>query len=136
MIAGAGAGLVSSVLTCPLDVVKTKLQAQGAQLEGATVYRGLVGTVRTILHQEGLRGLYRGLGPTVWGYLPTWGIYFTVYDYVKAELARRAAVHRDDEGVGAHMVAAMSAGMTSTFLTNPIWVVKTRFMARFAISPI
>lgn len=29
MISGAFAGLVSSIITCPLDVIKTKLQAGG-----------------------------------------------------------------------------------------------------------
>lgn len=40
MLAGAGAGLVTSVLTCPLDVVKTKLQASGA---GTRPSRGIIG---------------------------------------------------------------------------------------------
>lgn len=81
-LAGAGAGCVSSIVTCPLDVVKTRLQAQGV---GGT-YQGLVGTFATIWNQEGVRGLYRGLGPTIFGYLPTWAIYFTTYDYLKHEL--------------------------------------------------
>ena len=82
MTAGAGAGLVSSFVTCPLDVVKTRLQAQHASRD-AKHYEGARLTVARIWRQAGFKGFYRGLGPTVTGYLPTWGIYFTVYDLVK-----------------------------------------------------
>jgi hypothetical protein len=92
MTAGAGAGLVSSIVTCPLDVVKTRLQAQHLSRDSAE-YEGVRKTVSRIWRQAGFRGFYRGLGPTLGGYLPTWGIYFTVYDLVKdrlGEFARRS----------------------------------------------
>ena len=41
-IAGAGGGLVASIATCPLDVVKTKLQAQQV-VSGQKGYEGVVG---------------------------------------------------------------------------------------------
>lgn len=85
MLAGAGAGLVSSVVTCPLDVVKTRLQAQVSR-KGAADYEGVKETINRIWKSAGVRGLYRGLGPTVLGYLPTWGIYFSVYDQIKDSL--------------------------------------------------
>ncbi|GAA5998865.1 uncharacterized protein JCM10292_005757 [Rhodotorula paludigena] len=122
MVAGAGAGLITSVATCPLDVVKTKLQAGGGQ-QGPS---GLLGTVRHIWVHDGFRGMYRGLGPTIIGYLPTWAIYFTVYDQVKARLS---AVRGPDDPV-AHIISAMTAGASGTILTNPLWVVKTRFMTQ------
>lgn len=87
MVAGAGAGLVSSIATCPLDVLKTTLQAQSTK-RGAPGYEGVTKTILRIYRQSGLRGFYRGLGPTIAGYLPTWGIYFTVYDFIKDELRR------------------------------------------------
>lgn len=40
--AGAGAGLVSSIITCPLDVIKTRLQAQKAA-RGRIDYLGVIG---------------------------------------------------------------------------------------------
>ncbi|KNZ49226.1 hypothetical protein VP01_513g3 [Puccinia sorghi] len=117
---GAGAGMVSSVITCPLDVVKTKLQAQGGLLHSSSM--------RIIWREEGFRGLYRGLGPTIIGYLPTWAIYFTVYDAAKAKLADSRPNHQED--AVAHVLAAMTAGATSTIATNPLWLIKTRFMVR------
>lgn len=138
-IAGACAGLVSSVVTCPLDVVKTRLQAQEGRRRPTSTsppsipapgepprYLGLAGTLRKIWTDDGFRGFYRGLGPTIFGYLPTWAIYFTVYDNCKSALARSNLTARED--FLNHIVAAMTAGAASTVCTSPLWVVKTRFM--------
>jgi solute carrier family 25 folate transporter 32 len=87
-LAGAAGGFTSGVVTCPLDVIKTKLQAQGgfrAQQANTSktptniVYRGMLGTAKIIWREEGIRGMYRGLGPIILGYLPTWAVWFTVY---------------------------------------------------------
>jgi solute carrier family 25 folate transporter 32 len=90
MTAGAGAGLVASIITCPLDVIKTRLQAQ--HVSKAAGYEGFGVTVGRIWKGSGVRGFYRGLGPTIGGYLPTWGIYFTVYDLVKDRLGNGESV--------------------------------------------
>jgi len=92
-LAGATGGLASGVVTCPLDVIKTKLQAQGGfrahqahtnNIPTNVVYQGMVGTARVIWREEGLKGMYRGLGPIILGYLPTWAVWFTVYGKSKA----------------------------------------------------
>jgi hypothetical protein len=86
-----------------LDVIKTKLQAQGGFIpvkkQGGHVghpkmYNGLVGTARTIWRTEGIRGMYRGLGPIVMGYLPTWAVWFTVYNKSKNFLSQRYSMLR------------------------------------------
>ncbi|KAI8388760.1 mitochondrial carrier domain-containing protein [Radiomyces spectabilis] len=127
-IAGAGAGIVSSIVTCPLDVVKTRLQNQGKLEPGMIVYRGTVGTLSRIWKEEGIRGLYRGLGPMLVGYLPTWAIYFTVYDYCKGRWTGQLGQPGRDWTL--HIASAMTAGAASTSLTNPLWVIKTRFMTQ------
>jgi solute carrier family 25 folate transporter 32 len=85
-LCGASAGVASGIVTCPLDVIKTKLQAQGGFRRGTreavsgTLYRGMLGSGRKIWREDGIRGLYQGLGPMVLGYLPTWAVYLAVYD--------------------------------------------------------
>ena len=89
-LCGAAAGVASGIVTCPLDVIKTRLQAQGSfrrnlnsRIPSAALYNGMIGTAKTIWQQDGVRGMYRGLGPMLLGYLPTWAVYMSVYDASK-----------------------------------------------------
>ncbi|WFD32751.1 hypothetical protein MSPP1_003802 [Malassezia sp. CBS 17886] len=128
-VAGACAGFVSSMVTCPLDVIKTRLQAEtlsfGMQ-RPVNGFRAVTHLISRIWHDDGVRGFYRGLGPTMIGYLPTWAIYFGVYDTCKQHMIG----HYGSEGdtFATHVLSAMTAGAVSTSCTSPLWVVKTRCM--------
>ncbi|KAF3760666.1 mitochondrial carrier [Cryphonectria parasitica EP155] len=132
-LAGAVGGFTSGIVTCPLDVIKTKLQAQGglAQLQSGLhvgqprIYNGLVGTASVIWRDEGLRGMYRGLGPIILGYLPTWAVWFTVYNKSKTWLGQ---YHHNTFVI--NFWSSIIAGASSTIVTNPIWVIKTRLMSQ------
>ncbi|KAJ5403263.1 mitochondrial nicotinamide adenine dinucleotide transporter 1 [Penicillium cosmopolitanum] len=129
---GASAGVASGIVTCPLDVIKTKLQAQGGfarrggqSLETKTLYRGMLGTGKVIFREDGLRGLYQGLGPMLLGYLPTWAVYLAVYDR-----SREYFFEQTDSWWLSRGYASITAGACSTVVTNPIWVIKTRLMSQ------
>ena len=47
------------------------------------MYKGLTGTARVIWIEDGMRGLYRGLGPMLLGYIPTWAVYMSTYESTK-----------------------------------------------------
>lgn len=136
---GAMAGVASGIVTCPLDVIKTKLQAQGAfrssgGLSSGTkshvLYNGMLGTARTIIRDDGARGLYRGLGPMLLGYLPTWAVYMAVYDSSREWFYQHGYDNNESNKFVARVYASITAGACSTVATNPIWVIKTRLMSQ------
>lgn len=128
---GAVAGIASGIVTCPLDVIKTRLQGQGSwrprnfARPSRVVYQGLVGTARVIWVEDGIKGMYRGLGPMLLGYVPTWAVYMTVYDSSKDFYYTRI----ENKWVS-RVCASITAGACSTLATNPIWVIKTRLMSQ------
>ncbi|KAL8695318.1 MAG: hypothetical protein Q9218_000217 [Villophora microphyllina] len=121
-------------------VIPTKLQAQGGfQIPKNSInlstaaYRGVYGTAATIWKEEGVRGMYRGLGPMLLGYVPTWAVYLTVYNKTQAYFRTKTETDgagRSDNWFLANVYASLSGGACSTMATNPIWVIKTRLMAQ------
>ncbi|KAK6941042.1 Mitochondrial substrate/solute carrier [Dillenia turbinata] len=127
--AGAAAGVIAATFVCPLDVIKTQFQVHGLPNLGTSTVKGslIVGSLEQILRREGLRGMYRGLSPTVLALLPNWAVYFTIYEQLKSFLG---SDDRTQLSVGANMIAASGAGAATTIATNPLWVVKTRFQTQ------
>lgn len=128
-IAGALAGTLSGIVVCPLDVIKTRLQAQGAfDKQRGSLKGGFTRTMDSIVKHDGVRGLYRGVIPIILGYSPTWMIYFAVYE--KSKYLLSTVPQLDPYPFFSHCLSALGAGAASTTLTNPIWVVKTRLMSQ------
>ncbi|KAJ3128661.1 hypothetical protein HK098_003868 [Nowakowskiella sp. JEL0407] len=134
-IAGVGAGFFSAIITCPLDVVKVRKQNQKLQFDTPnSISQKIPGTLtslKLIYHAEGIKGLYRGLGATLAGYLPTWAIYFTVYEWAKVRVSKELGKKETDSLI--HLISAMLAGSLSTAATNPLWVIRTRIMTQPAV---
>ncbi|CAK9185815.1 unnamed protein product [Ilex paraguariensis] len=72
--AGAAAGIIAATFVCPLDVIKTRFQVHGLPklIDGNIKGSLIVGSLEQIFQKEGLRGMYRGLSPTVLALLPNW----------------------------------------------------------------
>ncbi|OIT20472.1 PREDICTED: mitochondrial arginine transporter BAC2-like [Nicotiana attenuata] len=78
LIAGGLAGAVSWISCYPLDVVKTRLQAQSHSKSAK--YHGIVDCFRRSVRLEGHAVLWRGVGTTVGRAFLVNGAIFTVYE--------------------------------------------------------
>ncbi|KAM6910466.1 solute carrier family 25 member 32-like [Xenentodon cancila] len=127
LIAGLSGGVVSTLVLHPLDLVKIRFAVSDG-LDLRPRYRGIVHCMKTIWHQEGLRGLYQGVTPNIWGAGASWGLYFFFYNAIKgyAKEGRQTELSAAE-----HLVSAAEAGILTLTITNPIWVTKTRLVLQY-----
>lgn len=107
IVAGTGAGFISTISLHPLDVVKTRFQAYEGRtgIRGADqpMYRTTFAALRHILKTEGFTGVYRGISPALWGSGLAWGLYFGIYENAKSRHLRN---FEQQNGGGASSLAS------------------------------
>ncbi|TYH02989.1 hypothetical protein ES288_A09G184400v1 [Gossypium darwinii] len=84
---GSLSGIASSTAMFPVDLVRRRMQLEGAAGRARVYKTGLAGTFRHIIHSEGLRGLYRGILPEYYKVVPGVGIVFMTYETLKMLLS-------------------------------------------------
>jgi len=120
-VSGAVAGALGAAVTTPLEVLKTRLQVQTRRK-----YRTILGSLGLIVREEGIRGLYRGLAPTLLALPPNWAIYFCTYEALRGYFVETQTYGT----VTVNAISATGAGLVTCVSTNPLWVVKTRFQVQ------
>ncbi|CZS93068.1 hypothetical protein WAI453_000801 [Rhynchosporium graminicola] len=138
VIAGATAGLIARFIIAPLDVVKIRLQLQThslsdpishRDLRGSPIYKGTISTLKHILRDEGITGLWKGNIPAELMYVSYSAIQFSTYRTITLALQHVFAEHKLPTAAES-FVAGASAGAVATTATYPLDLLRTRFAAQ------
>jgi len=125
LLAGACGGAMATIITCPLEVVRTRLQASHnkSALLGRSkgLWPGVLQSISIIYETEGLRGMWRGLVPALSGVIPSRAAQFATYSLMKSTLAPFLG-----QDTALHLVSGSLASAVSTTVSAPVWLVKTR----------
>ncbi|KAF9144111.1 hypothetical protein BGX30_013801 [Mortierella sp. GBA39] len=128
LTAGALAGLTSVAFTYPLDIVRTRLSIQSAQVANTKeAQAALPGIWKTMVHiytkEGGVVGLYRGLGPTLTGVAPYVALNFQAYEVLRSHLTPPGEVA---PSVGMKLICGAVAGSFAQTVTYPLDVLRRR----------
>jgi len=121
-LAGSIAGIFSKTFLQPMDLIKTRMQVQ----ERSVAYRGLGHAFQCIYREGGARAFYQGLSPNLLGSGVAWGVYFYSYNTGKDFYKKHFCAPGENLSPIHHLASAAQAGVLTSLITNPIWVVKTR----------
>ncbi|KAI5301836.1 hypothetical protein KEM56_001307 [Ascosphaera pollenicola] len=112
-VASGLSGVMTSSLTNPIWVIKTRMLMTGAHAPGA--YTSFISGVKSIYRQDGLLGFYRGFVPALFG-VSHGALQFMAYERLKQfrSTSRMSSSSNDDKPDTAAAVAAANDASSST----------------------
>lgn len=140
--AGAAAACGAVTFTNPAEVIKVRLQLQGELQQVASkttnfalgkgspkLYGSAVSTFMSILKNEGIRGIQRGLGAAYLYQVLLNGFRFGAYDPIKNKVNSGLEALNIKSGFASSMASGALSGVMGAFLASPFFLVKTRMQS-------
>ena len=122
---------MAAVVSCPITVVKTRMEYVGGAGAGVPQYRNVVHALSTLAQMEGLRGMYRGLGPTVLANVPFSALYYLFYTRLQDRLKTG-----EKPSTAVNFASGTVAAVAATLITQPADVVRTRMQLGLAAAAV
>ncbi|KAL1819091.1 hypothetical protein ACET3Z_013960 [Daucus carota] len=120
LAAGACAGMTSTFVTYPLDVLRLRLAVEPGR-------RTMSQVALNMLRDEGLAAFYKGLGPSLIGIAPYIAVNFCVFDLVKKSLPEKYQKKTE-----ASLVTALVSATIATLMCYPLDTVRRQMQLKNA----
>eukprot|EP00818_Percolomonas_sp_WS_P001501 CAMPEP_0117437776 /NCGR_PEP_ID=MMETSP0759-20121206/1706_1 /TAXON_ID=63605 /ORGANISM="Percolomonas cosmopolitus, Strain WS" /LENGTH=310 /DNA_ID=CAMNT_0005229435 /DNA_START=111 /DNA_END=1040 /DNA_ORIENTATION=+ len=117
---GCLGGFANCIIVSPVELVKTQLQVQEGKDKSKRRYKSMRDCYRQIYRSGGMPALYRGIVPTMWREIPSYGIYFASFEVLRRMWG--------DSQLSIFMAGGMG-GVFAWVASYPFDVVKTRMQA-------
>ncbi|KAG5866850.1 hypothetical protein JTB14_020670 [Gonioctena quinquepunctata] len=121
LISGATARVISASIVSPMELIRTKMQSERLS------YFEIGQALKFLVKQDGIRGLWKGIFPTLYRDVPFSAIYWMNYEALKSFLG---ASNNQPSFWVSFIAGALSGGIAATF-TTPFDVVKTHQQIEF-----
>ncbi|SCU88356.1 LADA_0E09648g1_1 [Lachancea dasiensis] len=130
-LSAALSGATTAVLTNPVWVVKTRIMSTSANAR--TRYKSTWDGMLKIYQQEGYRGFWRGLAPSLFG-VAQGAIYFAAYDSLKHRYFASKGIQTDQKlGNIENIVLTSTSKMISVTAVYPLQLLKSNLQSFDAI---
>ncbi|KAJ1673378.1 Mitochondrial carrier protein ymc2 [Spiromyces aspiralis] len=125
-ISGATAGLANSIVSGPVEHIRTRLQVQTAGAGGQLQYTGPIDCIKKIYTGYGLSGIYKGQVPTLLREFNAYGVYFLLYESLIKNAMVRTGLKRDQLSSMQVCQYGAMAGVGIWVTTYPVDIVKSK----------
>jgi solute carrier family 25 protein 34/35 len=138
-IAGGIAACGAVTATHPFETVKIRLQLQG-ELQAKDVavkkYKGVFHGVGVILKNEGVRGIYRGIGCAYVYQILLNGCRLGFYEPLRAACTKVIFKDSNVQSLGVNIFSGAASGILGAMAGSPFFLIKTRLQSYSPFLPV
>ncbi|KAE8345724.1 hypothetical protein BDV24DRAFT_159055 [Aspergillus arachidicola] len=126
-LAGAGAGVATSIISGPVEHIRIRLQTQphGA----ARIYNGPLDCAVKLIRNAGIAGIYRGQAVTLLREIHGYGVWFAAYEGLVGIAMDREQKKREELPSWQIALCGGLAGEALWLLSHPLDVIKSKMQS-------